>query len=40
MKKLKKEKDTEMYDKILYLCNEYIAVTEEHDILTLKKEDL
>lgn len=37
MKKLKKEKDTELYDKVLFLCNEYIAATGEHDILTLKK---
>jgi hypothetical protein len=37
MKKLKKEKKTELYDKVLFLCNEYIAATSEHDILTLKK---
>ena len=40
MKKLKKQKDTELYDKILAICNEYISITGQHDILTLKKEDL
>ena len=40
MKKLKKEKNTELYDKVLLLCNEYISASGEHDILTLKREDL
>ena len=40
MKKLKKQKDTELYDKILAICNECISITGQHDILTLKKEDL
>ena len=38
--KLKKEKNTELVEKVLLLCNEYIEATGQHDILTLKKEDL
>ena len=40
MKQLKKQKDNEGYEKVLYLCNEYIAATGEHDILTVTKEQL
>ena len=40
MKDLKKSKNQELYDKILFLCNEYIEVTGEHDIFTMKKEEL
>ena len=40
LKQLKKKQDNETYEKVLYLCNEYISVTGEHDILTTTKEDL
>jgi hypothetical protein len=40
LKKLKKDKEVELYDKIIYMCNEYIAATEDYEIFTLKKEEL
>jgi hypothetical protein len=40
LKSLKKQKEQELYEKVMYLCNEYIAATGEYDIMRLKKEDL
>ncbi len=40
MKKLKKEKKMEEYNKLLTISNEYIEKSGEYDILTKKKEDL
>lgn len=40
LKTLKKQKEEELYEKVMYLCNEYIAATGEYDIMRLKKEDL
>ena len=37
MKKLKKEKNNEEYNKLLTISNEYIEKTGEYDILTKKK---
>lgn len=40
MKKLKKEKKMDEYNKLLTISNEYIEKSGEYDILTKKKEDL
>lgn len=40
LKVLKKEKNEELYAKVVFLCNEYVSATGEHEILTLRKEDL
>jgi len=37
MKKLKKDKKMEEYNKLLAISNEYIERTSEYDILTKKK---
>lgn len=37
MKQIKKDGENELYEKILYLCNEYIKATGEHDIFSMKK---